>query len=62
MLGDPLNAVVWLAGKLAQFGLGLRAGNLIMTGSISRMLPLTPGDRARAEFEGLGAVETSIAA
>ena len=40
----------------------LRAGDLIMTGSITRMLPLSPGDRARAEFEGLGAVEVGIAA
>jgi 2-keto-4-pentenoate hydratase len=62
VLGDPLNAVLWLAGKLAGFGLGLRAGDLIMTGSITRMFPLAPGDRARAEFDGLGAVEVGIAA
>ena len=61
VLGDPLNAVVWLAGKLAQFGLGLRSGDLVMTGSITRMLPLSPGDRARAEFEGIGAVEVGVA-
>ena len=62
VLGDPLNAVVWLAGKLAQFGLGLRAGDLIMTGSITRRLPLAPGERAGAEFEALGAVEVGMAA
>jgi 2-keto-4-pentenoate hydratase len=62
VLGDPVNSVVWLAGKLAEFGLSLRAGDLIMTGSITRMLPLSPGDRARAEFEGLGVVEVGIAA
>jgi 2-keto-4-pentenoate hydratase len=33
-----------------------------MTGSITRMLPLAPGDRARAEFERLGAVEVAVAA
>ena len=62
VLGDPVNAMVWLAGKLAGFGLGLRAGDLIMTGSITRMLPLSPGDRARAEFAGIGTVEVSVAA
>ena len=62
VLGDPANAMVWLAGKLAGFGLGLRAGDLIMTGSITRMLPLSPGDRARAEFAGIGTVEASVAA
>ena len=62
VLGDPLNAVVWLAGKLALFGLALRAGDLVITGSITRMLPLSPGDRARAEFAGIGTVEVSVAA
>ena len=32
-----------------------------MTGSITRMLPLSPGDRARAEFAGIGEVEAGIA-
>ncbi len=62
VLGDPVNAVVWLAAKLAGFGLSLRAGDLVMTGSITRMLPLSPGDRARAEFAGIGAVEASVEA
>ena len=62
VLGDPLHSVVWLAKKLAEFGLALRPGDLIMTGSFTRQFPLAPGDRARAEFEGLGAVEVGIAA
>ena len=62
VLGDPVNSVVWLAKKLARFGLALRAGDLVMTGSITRMLPLSPGDWARAEFAGIGAVEVSVAA
>jgi 2-keto-4-pentenoate hydratase len=62
VLGDPIRSVVWLAGKLAEFGLGLRAGDLIMTGSFTRLIPLGPGDRMRAEFSGLGVVETGIAA
>jgi len=61
VLGDPANSIVWLSAKLAGFGLALRAGDLIMTGSITRMLPLSPGDRARAEFAGIGAVETNVA-
>ena len=61
VLGDPINAIVWLSAKLAGFGLALRAGDLVMTGSITRMLPLSPGDRARAEFAGIGEVEAGIA-
>jgi 2-keto-4-pentenoate hydratase len=62
VLGDPVNSVVWLAKKLAEFGLTLRPGDLIMTGSITRMLPLSPGDRARAKFGGMSAIEVGIAA
>jgi 2-keto-4-pentenoate hydratase len=61
VLGDPVNSVVWLAGKLAEFGRSLRAGDYIMTGSFVRQFPLAPGDKARAEFAGLGAVEVAIA-
>jgi 2-keto-4-pentenoate hydratase len=62
VLGDPLNSVIWLAKKLAEFGLALRPGDLIMTGSFTRQFPLAPGDRVRAEFDGLGTVEVGVAA
>jgi 2-keto-4-pentenoate hydratase len=61
VLGHPLNAVVWLAGKLPEYGLALQAGDLIMTGSFTRMLPLSAGDRVQATFTGLGEVGTSVA-
>jgi 2-keto-4-pentenoate hydratase len=61
VLGDPLNSVIWLAGKLAARGLTLKAGDMIMTGSFVRQFPLSAGDRARAEFSGIGSVEVSVA-
>jgi 2-keto-4-pentenoate hydratase len=61
VLGDPLNSVVWLAGKLASRGLSLQAGDMIMTGSFVRQFPLLPGDHARAEFSGIGVVEVGVA-
>jgi 2-keto-4-pentenoate hydratase len=60
--GDSVKSMIWLARKLVAFRLALEASDLIMTGSISRMFLLARGDRARAEFEGLGAVEVGIAA
>ena len=60
VLGNPLNSVAWLARKLPEFGRSLRAGDLIMTGSFTRQFPLAPGDRVRAEFSGIGAVETRL--
>ena len=60
VLGNPLNSVVWLAGKLGQYGRGLKAGEIIMTGSFTRQFPITPGDMIRTEFAGIGAVETRM--
>jgi 2-keto-4-pentenoate hydratase len=34
---------------------------MIMTGSFVRQFPLMPGDRVRAEFAGIGAVEVGVA-
>jgi 2-keto-4-pentenoate hydratase len=59
--GDPLHSVAWLARKLGEYGLALRAGDLIMTGSFTRQFPLAPGDRVEAVFDGLGAVEAVVA-
>ena len=61
VLDHPLNSVAWLARKLGEYGRSLRAGELVMTGSLVRQFPLAPGDRARANFSGIGAVEVRIA-
>jgi 2-keto-4-pentenoate hydratase len=61
VLGNPLNSVVWLARKLTEFGRGIRAGDLVMTGSFVRQFPLSPGDHAEAEFSGIGKVEVRVA-
>jgi 2-keto-4-pentenoate hydratase len=61
VLGNPLQSIAWLAGKLPEYGRKLRAGDIVMTGSFVRQFPLAPGDRARAVFSGVGEVEVSIA-
>jgi 2-keto-4-pentenoate hydratase len=61
VLGHPLRSVAWLAGKLAPYGRRLKAGDHIMTGSFTRQFPIARGDRIRAEFERVGAVEAVFA-
>ena len=56
-MGHPANAVAWLAGKLADRGRSLRAGDLIMTGTLTPILPIEAPAVYRAEFSTLGAVE-----
>jgi 2-keto-4-pentenoate hydratase len=60
VLDHPLNSIAWLARKLGEYGRSLQAGELVMTGSLVRQFPLAPGDRARANFSGIGAVEVGV--
>jgi 2-oxopent-4-enoate/cis-2-oxohex-4-enoate hydratase len=55
-LDHPLNAVAWLANHLAALSLGLRAGVVVLTGSLTRILRVQPGTHVRAAFTRLGAV------
>jgi 2-keto-4-pentenoate hydratase len=56
VLGNPLNALAWLANHLAARDLGLRAGDLVMSGSISILLRPKAGDVVSARFTRLGSV------
>jgi len=60
VLGNPLNSVVWLAAKLAEFGRSLKAGEIIMSGSFTRQFPIRTGDTIKCDFSGVGTVETSM--
>ena len=56
-LGSPLASVAWLVRHLAARGEGLEAGELVLTGGLTRAHPLQPGQTAVAHFGGgLGAV------
>jgi 2-oxopent-4-enoate hydratase len=58
VLGNPIRCVAWLANKLAEFGDGLRAGDVVLAGAVHAALPVEPGDVVRAEFAHLGSVTT----
>jgi 2-keto-4-pentenoate hydratase len=62
VLGNPLHSVVWLARKLPEFGRGIRAGDLIMSGSFTRQFPIEPGDRVHADFAAIGDVQVAMLA
>ncbi|MTE15284.1 2-keto-4-pentenoate hydratase [Nocardia aurantiaca] len=49
-LGDPLNALAWLARTARDFGDPLRAGDIVLSGALGPMAPLHPGARVRSEL------------
>ena len=56
VLGSPINSLAWIANHLGARGLGLRVGDVIMTGSVSMVLRPKAGDTVRARFTRLGMV------
>jgi 2-keto-4-pentenoate hydratase len=60
VLGNPVTAVAWLARKVDQFGVRLKAGDVVLPGSCTRAIDAHPGDRFVADFTGLGSVELSF--
>ncbi len=59
-LGHPANAVAWLVGKLAERGMGLDAGMVIMTGTLTPIIPIQRGVRYVGQFSTLGSVEKTF--
>ncbi|NWE46497.1 2-oxopent-4-enoate hydratase [Pseudomonas gingeri] len=53
-LGHPANAVVWLANTLGRLGIGLKRGEVILSGSLAAMVPVKPGDQLRMSLGGIG--------
>jgi len=60
ILGHPFNSVAWLASQLASRGIGLKAGQVVMTGSVMKtVFPVEDADY-RFELEQIGAVEVQV--
>lgn len=53
-LGHPANAVAWLANTLGAHGIALEAGEVILSGSLGIMVPVTAGDNLRVTIGGIG--------
>lgn len=59
-LGDPLNALLWLARTAHELGDPLRAGQVVLSGALGAMSPAPPGVTVRAEITPLGTVTATF--
>ena len=55
-LGNPAQAVAWLANTMGALGIPLKAGEIILSGALSALVPLTPGDVLSMTIGGVGSV------
>lgn len=56
VLGHPCASVAWLANALAAYDRRLRAGDYVMSGSMTSAAPARRGETYEAVFDGLGSV------
>lgn len=59
VLGHPVTSIAWLANKLGSFGVTFEPGQVILSGSFVKAMPVKAGDKVVARFDqGLGDVLT----
>ncbi|MCS6927062.1 MAG: hypothetical protein NZ578_14295, partial [Candidatus Binatia bacterium] len=60
VIDDQLLSIAALANHLAQYGLALEPGQRILTGSMTRPVPIAKGDRWETVFAGVGRVAAAF--
>lgn len=59
-LGHPADAVAWLANTLGELGMPLLAGEVVLSGALAALIPVSAGDRLSMRIEGIGGCEVSF--
>ena len=60
VMGDPVNAVAWLANTLSEHGGGLKAGQVVLSGAITAAEPVQSGDSMTVCFSTLGQISVTF--
>jgi 2-oxo-3-hexenedioate decarboxylase len=56
ILGNPWEALAWLARRASELGRPLRAGHTVLAGALADAVFVNPGDSVRVEFDKLGSL------
>jgi len=60
VLGHPANSVSMLANMLSKIGGRILAGQIILTGGITKAIPFKSGDTIKTEIEGIGSAAFNV--
>ena len=60
VLDDPVTGILWLVQRLARYGQGLKAGDVVLSGSFVRAIEAPPGSRFQADFGAFGSVSINF--
>ena len=61
VLNDPVTGILWLVHRLADYGMGIAAGEILLSGSFIRPIEAPPGSRFHADFGSFGMVSLTFA-
>ncbi len=61
VLNDPVESVVWLARRMAQYGQYIEPGQIILSGSFIRPVECPSGTEIHADFGPFGSVDINFA-
>lgn len=60
VMGHPAAGIAWLVNKLAPFNVGLRKGDIVLSGSFTRPVDIKSGDVIQADYGELGGIGLSF--
>lgn len=58
--GNPLTAVAWLANTLGEYDIPFKAGEVILSGSLVPLEPVSAGDELTMELHGIGSASVKF--
>jgi 2-oxopent-4-enoate/cis-2-oxohex-4-enoate hydratase len=53
-MGNPVNCITWLANTLGTFGITLEKGDVVLSGSLVPLEPVSAGDEMGLQISGMG--------
>jgi 2-oxo-hept-3-ene-1,7-dioate hydratase len=56
VLDDPVQGIVWLARRLARYGVSLEPGEIVLSGSFTRPVMCRAGDQFHVDYRDLGVI------